>query len=222
MEPPIAPDLRPERELDTVAGRWQARGAGARYSEARFRGRHGSVDEKLVRALADRHLERRPETILDVPCGSGRLFEGLASLASGPVTAVDASAAMLAAHPRPERTLRARAEQLPFPDRSFDLVVACRLLHHLAEERSSTAVLRELVRVTRGLLLVSYWEAHSWPGWRRRLGLSRPDPAGRGHLAGRELARRLEGVGGRLVGRRSRGGWWSAQVFAAVVPNAES
>lgn len=79
---------------------------------------------------------------------------------------------------------------LPFADRSFDVVVCCRLLHHL-DDRALELVLGELSRVTRRLLIVSYWSGSSWPGWRRRLRLGRLDPAGRRERSDAELTAAL-------------------------------
>jgi SAM-dependent methyltransferase len=68
--------------------------------------------------------------VLDVAGGTGALAEALLPLV-GSVTVSDISEAMLAHVPDGAETLVARAEQLPLPDESFDLVVCIHALHHI-------------------------------------------------------------------------------------------
>jgi SAM-dependent methyltransferase len=89
------------------------------------------------------------------------------------VVGLDVSPAMLV---RARAAARADTElllgdlaRLPFAERSFDAVVCCRLLHHLERAEDLARVVAELVRVSRGLVLVSYWDAAALPAWRRRL-----------------------------------------------------
>ena len=64
--------------------------------------------------------------------------------------------------------VRGDAAHLPFADASFDAVVSCRLLHHLPQVEQLEAVVAELTRVSRGLVLASFWDADTLGGWRRR------------------------------------------------------
>lgn len=166
---------RHTRVVDGAETHWTGPGAGRRYAGPRFRDeRARSRDPDRVTRLLDRH-GIRPSTVLDAPSGTGRLEPALASRCKDYI-ALDRSPSMLAEHPRGRRLLGS-VQALPFADDRFDLVVCCRLLHHLeAEERR--AVLAELVRVSRGWVLASFWDATSWHAWRRRSGLrraSRPD-----------------------------------------------
>ena len=207
-------------ELERVAGRWQAKGSGEHYRDARFRPGHRDADGKLVRKLIRAHASRPPRRILDAPCGSGRLSRPLFELGASRVLGLDASAEMLRARPEGLDVVLGRIERLPFRSASFDLVVACRLLHHVNDEDASVALLTELLRVCSGLLVFSFWEACSWPGLRRQLGWSSPDRAGRVLISSARLETRLRLAGGRVLGRCSRGGWFSTQVFVAAEPIA--
>jgi SAM-dependent methyltransferase len=159
--------------LERARGKWRADGAGAHYSGPRW----GSAarrdrDPARIAALLARHLPAgRPARILDAPCGTGRLFPALAR--HGTVVGADVSVAMLAsAHATsaaPERLVCADLTHLPFADRSFDAVVCCRLLHHLERERDLARVVGELVRVSAGPIVATYWDAASLPEWRRRV-----------------------------------------------------
>ena len=95
------------------------------------------------------------QSVLDVGCGPGTITVDLAGqVAPGPVTAIDASAAVLA-----EATALAAGQgvpnvefavadvyALPYPDDSFDIVHAHQVLQHLADP---VAALREMGRVCR-------------------------------------------------------------------------
>ena len=106
------------------------------------------------------------ERVLDVGCGTGIVARKIASRvgATAPVTAVDLSANMLAvaraASAREGLTIKWRegnAEQLPFDDGAFDLVLCQFALMFVADK---TAALSEMRRVVtgRGRVLISVWQ----------------------------------------------------------------
>ncbi|MDW8444959.1 MAG: metalloregulator ArsR/SmtB family transcription factor [Acetobacteraceae bacterium] len=106
-----------------------------------------SIEARLLAALPTGPLGR----LLDLGTGSGRLLELLAPRAES-ATGVDLSRDMLAAARARLGAAglghvalrRADAARLPFPDRSFDLVTACMLLHHVDDP---AAVIGEAGRV---------------------------------------------------------------------------
>lgn len=114
-------------------------------------------------------------SLLDAPCGTARAVATLPGSVSRYV-GLDASAAMLTEararlDPCPfAATLLVQGdlERLPFPDRSFDACVCLRFLHHLPEP-AFTTVLRELCRVTRRSLVVSFFHPRSAHALQRRL-----------------------------------------------------
>lgn len=202
-----------------VAERWSREGDGDRYAQARFANRRSAGrDPRLVEGLLRRFANQRPARILDVPCGAGRLQESLARV--GPVTAVDVSFSMLAARARQAgatRGVQGSAWQLPLASDSFDLVVSCRLLHHIAEDTERAAVAAELVRVSRGLVLASFWDAASWHAFRRRHGLRRArHPDGRIAISRRLLASQFEDAGATVLGFAHSLRLISAQAWIAV------
>jgi SAM-dependent methyltransferase len=103
--------------------------------------------------------------ILDAGCGSGRMLDELSQF--GEVAGVDLSpSAVAAARARGHTSVwRARVEELPFADASFDLVTCLDVIEHTPDD---VRAMRELFRVTRpgGRLLVtapayqSLWSAH--------------------------------------------------------------
>jgi SAM-dependent methyltransferase len=134
--------------------------------------------------------------VLDVPCGAARLRPTLEAL--GRYHGVDISAAMLAAVQRDGRLLRASAWSLPFVDDAFELVLCCRLLHHLETRAERAALLRELTRVTRRFVVASFWDAGSWHAWRRRSGRRRGHDA-RVAVPRTEVEALLEQAGARAL-----------------------
>jgi SAM-dependent methyltransferase len=157
------------RERPPPERRWSDAGAGRRYAEERWRDpRRAARDPRLVERLLAR-AGVRDAVVLDVPCGAGRLSAGLRRRARLYV-GLDVSPPMLAA----ARTagaplLRGDVLRLPFADGSFDAVVCCRLLHHLAEPAVLDAAVRELVRVARGVVVASFWDRGALPALSRRL-----------------------------------------------------
>jgi ubiquinone/menaquinone biosynthesis C-methylase UbiE len=105
--------------------------------------------------------------ILDVGSGTGNVV----TKAGGPVrVAVDISAEMLgqlAGRDRSVALVVGLAEELPFADGSFDLVVTYSTLHHLTD----WSALAEFCRVARpgGIVLLDHEEAFQADGWRRAL-----------------------------------------------------
>ncbi len=155
-------------DRDRIGSSWSAPDSGRRYRGARFRSRRARErDPGLIARVLDRHGVHGP--VLDAPSGTGRLERALAR-AGHPVAAIELSEQMLAEDPR---RLRARGSifALPVADGAFDTVVCCRFLHHLREPADLERAVGELVRASRRLVVVSFWDAGSLPELRRRLGL---------------------------------------------------
>jgi SAM-dependent methyltransferase len=191
--------------------KWSAPGSGERYAGQRFAsGRAAMRDPKLVRALLERHGVRG--AILDVPCGSGRLHQTLAAFGQR-VVGADISADMLRASSAPRDAWRACASIacLPFRDGAFDVVVSCRYLHHVRVEADLAVALCELVRVSRRLLIGSYWDAASLPALRTRLGWKRAE--GRRAIRRELLEQLIASAGARVIDSKHSLRFVSQQAF---------
>lgn len=199
-----------------TAARWQAESDAAHYSSERFAGSHADRDLRLARRLIERfdqgHATRR---IIDVPAGTGRLFEGLAPLATQLVGA-DVSPAMLQRSPyaRHGRGSIVDARRLPFRDAAFDVVITCRLLHHL-DDVAATQVLSELLRVSNRLVVASFWDAACLTEARKRLRLRDRTDARRAISRGR-FAGLVHQAGGVVLGHASSFRFFSPQTFVAL------
>lgn len=149
-------------------------------TDADFLGPIGNATPKyeasnpIVRRLLDRFLARvdeaaatvAPTSVLDVGCGEGVVTERLARrLAPTPVHGLDAGESCLEEewHARQSASLTFQtgsAYDLPFADRSFELVCAIEVLEHLERPRDALAEMR---RVASKALLVS---VPAEPAWR--------------------------------------------------------
>lgn len=149
----VSKDVKKEYSKPNVASQYDAK----RFVSSSGRRRNRRKIATIRRALA---LIEKPRFILDVPCGTGRLFdffkgEGMrfvgADIAQpmlGEALAKldgDATAGLVAAD----------VERLPFKDGAFDAVMSIRFLFHLTPEVRIRAI-REMARVTRGHLILDY------------------------------------------------------------------
>ena len=124
----------------------------------RFMGRYS---RHLSAQLADLAGVSRGQRVIDVGCGPGALTaELVARLGHEAVAAVDPSeqfvTAARARNPGAD-VRRASAEQLPFPDRTFDAALAQLVVHFMSDP---VAGLAEMARVTRqgGVVAASVWD----------------------------------------------------------------
>ena len=143
----------------------------------------------------------------------------------GAYVGLDASPSMLAvarAEAAPDAELLAGdLAQLPFGDSLFDAVVCCRLLHHLAESRALEDVLAELVRVSRHLVVASFWDSSSLPAWRRSLFPGGREPR-RFARSRRAVAQSLDRCGADVVGWKHSLRFVSRQAFFVATKRASS
>ena len=185
----VIPQLGPE-----TYQRWRASELGATTERLE--------QELIIKLVGDVQGAR----VLDVGCGDGLLALLLGEM-GGSVVGLDASQAMLdaararaSAHSVDLAFCRGRAENVPFADESFDLVVAVTILCFVPEAEHT---FKELGRVLRpgGRLVIG--ELGKWSTWaaRRRVRAWLGSPLWRfGHFRTATDLRRLAGVGGLTPG----------------------
>jgi ubiquinone/menaquinone biosynthesis C-methylase UbiE len=124
--------------------------------DLRFVNRWLGNREQLLRAVRPTLDAAPAPSLLDVGCGSGDVPVWIASQFRRPVSVVgvDLKPLHLQAAPDGLRGVVADVHALPFPDGRFDVVTASLFLHHF-DGADVARVLRELFRVTRGLLVVN-------------------------------------------------------------------
>ena len=162
-------------------------------------GKRPGTTRAELRVLS-RLLRRFPPggVLLDVPCGNGRLAPFLRGLGPRVLIGVDGSAAMAGeGRAEYELTMAGDASRLPLRDATADLVVCMRLLHHFREAADRRAILAELCRVSRGLVVVTYYARRTLEGLRRRRASARVG------LRRREFEDDLRASGLEIVSHRS-------------------
>lgn len=88
-------------------------------------------------------------TLLDVGCGNGFFTFYFAKICD--VTGLDFSKQMLAINPH-SKLIYGQAENLPFSDKSFDIVFCSNLLHHLDKPKKA---MQEMKRVSKKYIIIS-------------------------------------------------------------------
>lgn len=127
------------------------------YGGYKYDGRWKSV----VARFKDHYHLPDNAAILDIGCGKGFMLHDFKELMPGSTVAgIDVSEyAIENAMPDMKPFLKiASAEKLPYPDKSFDLVISINSIHNLPPERLKTA-LKEIGRVSRGH---SYITVDAW------------------------------------------------------------
>ncbi len=151
--------------------------ARTHYTAAKARGyQHQNPGKhRAEMRLVSRALDLIPTgRVLDLPCGGGRVSAMLAQKGYS-VTAADLSDGMLDI--ARENLLGAGltvpveqqdAERLMYADGSFDAVVCFRLFHHFPDAEIRQRVVRELCRVARQRVAISYFSPWSPTALKRR------------------------------------------------------
>ncbi len=159
-------DLNAPMQRSKLQNYNSARGASAYKADYQHK-LHRKLSDRRERALLLRYFARigDVETILDLPCGHGRLSDFLATRCRRLVEG-DWSFTMVGLNKADHGTdgrhyVRASALEIPLPDRSVDVVVSFRLSHHLETQELRERHLRELFRVARKAVIVTWFSATS-------------------------------------------------------------
>jgi demethylmenaquinone methyltransferase/2-methoxy-6-polyprenyl-1,4-benzoquinol methylase len=155
-------EVRRSREEPNAFARDLFDGLPARYDALEELLSFGQ-NRRWRRAMVDAVAEGRPRRVLDVATGTAGVALMLAVRTDAEITGVDLTEQMLrrgqarvaAAGEERIRLAVARAEELPFPDASFDGLTFTYLLRYVADP---AAALRELARVVRPGGIVSSLE----------------------------------------------------------------
>ncbi len=149
------------------------------YDKKRFKNIKGRLTNRLEIKLIERALKRiginPPASIIDVPCGTGRVTLHLLKKGFS-VTGTDISSAMVEHTNKSiekefgENINKAKvedAENLSFADNYFDAGVSLRLLGHVPPE-NRLKILRSLGRVCKKGLVLAYYNRYSLKNIMRR------------------------------------------------------
>ena len=138
--------------------------------------RHRTVHPGVLNELVESEFVGPETRVLDVGCGTGTYAAALVEATSCRVSGIDPSARMLdrarAAAPWDALVLGS-AENLPFPEESFDMVMSTDVIHHVGDR---AAYFREAARVLRlGGQVVTVTDSHDDVPKRRPLSSHFPE-----------------------------------------------
>jgi SAM-dependent methyltransferase len=126
--------------------------------------------------LLKRLLGKQPhsELLMDLPCGGGRLSPALAPFADTILEADVAIGQVLYAKENAlpdvkQVWMTASALDIPLQDQSVDGVVSCRLNHHLPASEERDQHVRELLRVSKRFVIMTYFDYYSVKNTIRRI-----------------------------------------------------
>jgi ubiquinone/menaquinone biosynthesis C-methylase UbiE len=145
----------------------------------------------------------RPRRLLDLGCGTGRLLASAARRLPGTTLAgADACSAMLdaaSAHISTAHLVQARAEHLPFPGETFDVVTCTATVRHWHDLDRGMAEAARVLTDGGVLAVADFFALRPRPAWRPRSTTARLPAAVKGAIdaAGLRLAsvRAIEGYG---------------------------
>ncbi|MEM4263273.1 MAG: class I SAM-dependent methyltransferase [Candidatus Woesearchaeota archaeon] len=107
---------------------------------------HGEEQLKKLKIIAKEIKINKSTKLLDVGCGSGLSAKAF----DCNITGIDPSEQLL--KQCPFKTIKASAESIPFPDKSFDVVIAVTSIHNF---NNIEAGLKEIKRVGKGLFALT-------------------------------------------------------------------
>lgn len=150
--------------------RWTTRHAASGYPSHYGRSLRDRLEHRCIRQFVESLTPG--SRILDLPCGTGRLTPLLQSRGLR-VVGADCSEWMVQAaretwtrgeafvdSPAGAPTFEVRqAMRTGYPEGAFDAVICNRLFHHFREASTREAVLRELGRICRGPIMVSFFNS---------------------------------------------------------------
>lgn len=144
------------------------RGEASNYDAIRFSSYKGRLYDSLQKNIIKKIIRKLPRdlTVLDLPCGTGRVSEVVTqytrNIVCGDISADMLDVARRKLEPYNEKiTYRViDAEKIEFADNSFDLAITIKLMH-LIPYQVQARVLREVVRVSKRWIIVTY----AYSGW---------------------------------------------------------
>ncbi len=126
--------------------------------------------------LIGRHMQRigRSGIVLELPCGGGRLTPAFAEYAGLVIEADIAIGQILygrsqSTAPTRRAWMTASGFHIPLRDDSVEGTICVRLTHHLPTASERERLIRELLRVSRRFVIVTYFDHHSLKNLLRRM-----------------------------------------------------
>jgi ubiquinone/menaquinone biosynthesis C-methylase UbiE len=176
----------------------RARSYNLKYERELFKRLSTRREHRLLKRLLDR--AGRCATLLEIPCGGGRISGQLSGAANLLIHADIGLGQVLFAESRAEQGqprvwMTASALHIPLRDAAVDGAVCIRLSHHLAAADQRERLLLELLRVARRYVIFTFFDQHAvknqlrqWRGKRSKLTMTVPQVTDLAAACGARLA----------------------------------
>jgi ubiquinone/menaquinone biosynthesis C-methylase UbiE len=154
-------------ENSVISGKLSTIEEARDYDKSRFTRRYRMRRlDRFEKAFAQKLLDMTGEQshILDIPCGNGRFFNIFSKAAK--LIMADYSLNMLQAVEERFSSIenleliQADITSLPLDDSSVDLCFCMRLFHHMKNDQVRLKALKELARVSRRYVALSFYNKH--------------------------------------------------------------
>lgn len=142
-----------------------------RFGRVRRMKRLGKLEKEFARRLFG--MAGKHSCIVDIPCGSGRFFDIFSHAKK--LIMLDYSESMLKAAEEKiggaenVRLIQAEISAIPLSDNSADLCFCMRLFHHMETDEVRLRALKELARVSKKYVALSFYNKNSWKFYRRKI-----------------------------------------------------
>jgi SAM-dependent methyltransferase len=148
----------------------------AAYNHGYQRKVHKRIGTRHEWRIIRRHIDKvgRSRVILELPCGGGRITPSFADaadfiiesdIAIGQIRYARATSTLTT----PRAWMTASAFHIPLRDASVDGTVCIRLAHHLPTPAERERLFKELMRVSRRFVIVTFFDHHSIKNLTRRM-----------------------------------------------------
>ena len=196
----------------------------AAYNHGYQRKVHKRLGTRQEWRIIGRHLEKvgRSRIILELPCGGGRItpsFAGTADfiiesdIAIGQIRYARATSTIRT----PRAWMTASAFHIPLRDSSVDGTICIRLAHHLPTPAERERLFRELMRVSKRFVIVTFFDHYSLKNLTRRMRHPFDKKPPKLTMTTERVAELARELGGRLVAAPPLNRIASGHRFALIV-----
>ena len=120
--------------------------------------------QEIIEAVEEAGILNESVSVLDIGGGTGKILSWVAPMVKRAVV-IDPSPGMIEeCKKRGIECVLGKAEQLPFPDRSFDLIMMHDVFHHIGDKEQA---IREISRVLapQGYVVIAEFNPKTLRGW---------------------------------------------------------
>jgi ubiquinone/menaquinone biosynthesis C-methylase UbiE len=163
-------------DINEIHKGWQSKRVAENYEEKRFTTWSGRLSDWLDKVAVEKALRNTGsnDAILDLPCGTGRIFSHIHAKGYRYLTGADISDEMLRVARRKMAGVqevsfaKANAGRTGFSDDAFKAILSIRFMGHLPRE-ARLSVLREFGRICQGKIIVEYSQRSAVAGFAKAL-----------------------------------------------------